>query len=254
MHRTFLGLQLLAAVASAFVVVWFRLQELLTPQSAELDHLAEAALAAIVLLSLAMVAISRLAFSSHGFGIAVRVGILALTVLSGFGPHILRAPRKAALEAAHLADERRLDEAFLREVETWRMTIDHDAAAARPLTAEQAWEFIDLVSRAGYCNDPPPAQALALLRQALAAKILDVNVMVQGRRRSDTAPRPLFLQFYKERVEPLGRIRALPAQDWAIMKSLAANGADLTLPDAAPLVADLARTEVSGPWRYIGLQ
>jgi hypothetical protein len=77
---------------------------------------------------------------------------------------------------------------------------------------------------------------------------------VQGRRLSDTAPRPLFLQFYKESVEPFGRTSALAAQDWAIMQLLAAAGADLSQSDATPLVADLAKTGVPGAGRFIELR
>jgi hypothetical protein len=253
MRRTFLVLQLLAAATSAFLVVWFRLQQLLAPQSAELDHLAETALAAVVLLSVGMVVISRLARGSRRLSAGLGTAIVALTILSGVAPRLHWAHRQAAIEAARRDEARRLVEAFAQELATWTATIDASAAAARPLTAEQAWEFVNLVSRAGHYDDGA-TQALALLRKALAAKILDVNAVVQGRRRSDTAPRPLFLQFYKEQIEPVDRVNALPAQDWAIMKLLAANGADLNHPAAAPLVADLAKTEVPGAGRFVGLR
>jgi hypothetical protein len=257
MRRIFFILQLLAGMTSAVLVVWFRLDELMAPQSAELDHLAEAALAAIVLLSVGMIVVWRLAGASHRISIAAGIAILALTVVSGFAPRLLWDQRQAAIEAARVAEDRRRDEAFALELRTWTATIDDSAAAARPLTAEQAWEFVNLVSRAGYYDDGPnplATQALALLHKALAAKILDVNLMVQGRRPSDNAPRPLFLQFYKEQIEPAGRVKTLPAQNWEIMKSLAANGADLSRHDAAPLVADLAKTEVPGVGRFIGLR
>ena len=257
MRRTFLVLQLLAAAASAFLVVWFRLQQLMAPQSAELDHLAEAALMAIVLLSLGMIVIPRLAETPRAVSVAVSAAIVALTMASGFAPRLLWAHRQAAIEAARLDEARRRDEAFALALRTWAATIDDSATAARPLTAEQAWELVNLVSSAGHYDsgaNAPAAQWLALLRRALVAKILDVNVAVQGLRPSHTAPRPLFLQFYKEQIEPVDRINALAAQDWAIMKLLAGNGADLSHPDAAPLVADLAKTEVPGAGRYIGLR
>ncbi len=257
MRRTFLVLQLLAAVAGVALVVSFRLQELLAPQSAELDHLAEAALAAIVLFSLGLIVLSRLAHVPRGPSIGVRVVILALTVLSGLAPQILWAQHQAAIEVARLDEARRRDEAFALELWTWQATIDDAATAARPLAAEQAWNLVNFVSVAGHYDDGPnpfSSQALALLRKALAARILDVNVSVQGKRSSDTAPRPLFLQFYEEQIEPAGRVKTLAAQDWAIMKLLAANGADLSQPEAAVLVADLAKTEVPGPGRFIGLR
>lgn len=257
MRRTFLVLQLLAASGGVVLVVSFRLQELLAPQSAELDHLAEAALGAIVLLSLGMIAILRFVPEPRRFSAAVSVAILALTVLAGVAPRLLWTHRQAAIEAARRDEARRRDEAFAQELRTWAATIDATATAARPLTAEQAWELVNVVSDAGHYDEganPLSSQALVLLRKALAAKLLDVNLSVQGKRASDTAPRPLFLQFYKEQIEPAGRVNTLAAQDWAIMKLLAGNGADLARPDAAPLVADLAKTEVPEVGRFIGLR
>jgi len=257
MRRTFLVLQLLAAATGVFLVVSFRLQELLAPQSAELDRLGEAALAAIVLLSIGIIVILRFVPARRRLSIAVSVAILALTVLTGVAPRLLWTHRQSAVEAARLDEARRRDEAFAQELRSWAATIDANAAAARPLTAEQAWALVNVVSVAGHYDDganPFSSQALALLRKALAAKLLDVNLRVQGKRASDTAPRPLFLQFYKEQIEPAGRVKTLAAQDWAIMKLLAENGADLAQPDAAPLVADLAKTEVPGPGRFIGLR
>jgi ArsR family transcriptional regulator, arsenate/arsenite/antimonite-responsive transcriptional repressor len=72
--------------------------------------------------------------------------------------------------------------------------------------AEQAWAFLDCVTSAGYRDDgavPPSAQALDLLRRALVSGLIDVNATVRGHRLKDPISRPLFLQFYKERVEPL---------------------------------------------------
>ena len=257
MRRTFLVLQLLAAAAGVFLVVSFRLQELLAPQSAELDRLAEVALAAIVLLSIGMIVILRFAPELRRLSIAVSVAILALTILTGVAPRLLWTHRRAAIEAARLDEARRRDEAFAQELRTWAATIDANAGSARRLTAEQAWALVNVVSVAGHYDDganPFSSQALALLRKALAANIVDVNLGVQGKRASDAAPRPLFLQFYKEQIEPAGRVKTLAAQDWTIMKLLAGNGADLARPDAAALVADLAKTEVPGPGRFIGLR
>ncbi len=250
------ALQTLVAAASAFNVVSFRLQELMTPQSAELDRLAAAALAAIVLLCFGMIVIWRYAGALRGLSAGVAVAILLLTAVSGFAPRMVWAHREAMVETERLAEDRRSSEAFASELREWTDQINANAATHRPLSAEQAWAFVDFAGRAGRYDDgtdPPSAQALALLRKALAADILDVNASVQGGRLNDTAPRPLFLQFYKERIEPLRHINALAAQDWAIMQLLAAAGADLSQSDAAPLIADLAKTGVPGAGRFIGL-
>lgn len=254
MRWSFLALQLLVAAASAFNAVSFRLQELMAPQSAELDPLAAGALAAIVLLCVGMVVIWRYAGALRG--LSAGVAILLLTAVSGFAPRMVWTHRQAMVETERLAEDRRSNEAFASELREWTDQINANAATHRPLSAEQAWAFVDFASRAGRYDDgtdPPVGQALSLLRKALAADILDVNASVQGRRLNDTAPRPLFLQFYKERIEPLGHVDALAAQDWAVMQLLAAAGADLSQSDAAPLVADLAKTSVPGARRFIGL-
>ena len=60
--------------------------------------------------------------------------------------------------------------------------------------------------------------------------------------RADRGPEPLFINFYRN-------VRQAPEQsvlgrDWKILKLLAANGADLSAPGAAPFAADLRKTEV----------
>ncbi len=256
MRWSLLALQTLVAAASTFNVASFRLQELMAPQSAELDRLAAGALAAIVLLCVGMVVIWRYAGPLRGPSAGVAVAILLLTAASGFAPRMVWAHRQAVAEAEHLAEDRRSNEAFASELREWTDQTNANAATHRPLSAEQASAFVDFASRAGRYDDgkdPPSAQALALLSKALAADILDVNAPVQGSRLNDTAPRPLFLQFYKERIEPLRHVDALAAQDWAVMQLLAAAGADLSQSDATPLVADLAKTSVPGAGRFIGL-
>jgi hypothetical protein len=71
MRRPFLALQLPLAAASTFNVVSFRLQALMAPQSAELDRLAAGALAAIVLLCVGMIVISRYAGALRGLSAGV---------------------------------------------------------------------------------------------------------------------------------------------------------------------------------------
>ena len=95
------------------------------------------------------------------------------------------------------------------------------------------------LSTAGGPNRSP--QSIALLQRALETKVLDPNTIVKQPLRADRGPEPLFINFYRN-------VRQVPEQsllgrDWTILKLLAANGADLTLPDAAPFAADLRKKE-----------
>lgn len=257
MRWSLLLIQVLVAAASAINVVAFRLQNLLAPQSAELDNSVILALAAIVALSAVAVLASRHGRATRAMRAGITVTAIVLTVAAGFAPRLIEAHRQAAAEAARLAEDQRREQAFVRQLREWTDEVDGRAAALRPFAPEQAWAFVDFVSRAGRRSDgpdAPSAQALALLRKALQAKIIDVNGQVQGARFSDLSPRPLFLQFYKEHVEPVRRATAITAQDWAIMRELAAAGADLSLADAAPLVADLSKTPAPGAAQFIGLR
>jgi hypothetical protein len=73
----------------------------------------------------------------------------------------------------------------------------------------------------------------------------DENPRPQHRREGAGArrlgPEPLFIKFYEVRQAPE---QSVLGRDWKILKLLAANGADLSAPDAAPFAADLRKTEV----------
>jgi len=257
MRRLCLILQLVTAIGGAVAAVSFRLQNLLSPHGAELDHLVIAAVVAIAVLSVGAVLLWRNGAIAGRARLGVSGVLIALTVLCGFVPGAVEAHRQATVEAARQLDDQRREQAFARELREWTDQVDGDVATLRPFTAEQAWAFVNFVSRAGRYDDgptPPSAQALALLRKALISGRIDVNAPVQGVRPSDTAPRPLFLQFYKEQVEPVRRATTLPEQDWTIMRLLATSGANLSRPDAAPLAADLTRTVVPGAGRFVSLR
>src|SRR5262249_25439964 len=156
-------LQWVAAAVSLVNVVFFRLQELLAPQSAELDRLVTAALVAVAVLSIGAILISRYLRGSPALRSGIALGLIVLTVLAGFAPRLVGAHRQAAVAAQHAAEDQQRDEAFATELSTWRATI----AVQHPLAAEQSWAFVDFVSRASRYDDgadPPSAQALALLR------------------------------------------------------------------------------------------
>ncbi|MGV7213539.1 hypothetical protein [Bradyrhizobium sp. UFLA05-112] len=247
--------QLLVASASLFNVIRFRLDNLLIERGAEFDRLALAALAVVVVSTAAVLVLCwrATALTSPRAGLALL--LVGLTAFSGFAPEIIESRVRATEHETRKAEQQQRDDAFARDLIQWTADVDRRAAQSQPLEPEQAWAFLDCIGSAGYRDEganPPSAQALELLRRALAAGLIDVNAVVPGHHRKQPVARPLFLQFYKERVEPLRN--ALARQDWEIMRLLAAGGADLALPDAAPLVVDLAKTMVAGPSRFVSLK
>ncbi|WP_128967183.1 hypothetical protein [Bradyrhizobium guangdongense] len=248
------ALQIVVAFASAFNVIRFRLDNLLLEGAAELDHLTLAALVTIAVLTAAVLALCWRVPAATTRGTTLALVLVALTALSGFVPQTVQKERRTAEHVASQAQAERREQTFAREMQGWADDIDKRIAGPHPLEPDQAWAFLDAVSSAGYRDDGPnplSARALELLQKALAAELLDVNAEVPGHRLKDPTARSLFLQFYKERIEPLRY--SLAKQDWEIMRLLATR-AELLQPDAAPLVADLKKTMVPGPSRFISLK
>ncbi|MCP3466898.1 hypothetical protein [Bradyrhizobium sp. CCGUVB23] len=248
-------LQLLVALASAFNIIRFRLDNLLLERAAELDRLTLAGLAVAAVSTAAVLVlcwrVTALTPPRAGLGLV----LIGLTALCGVVPGMIESRVRAVEQATRKAEQQQRDDAFARELFQWTADVDRRAAAAQPLEPAQAWAFLDCIATAGYRDEganPPSSQALELLRRALAAGLIDVNAVVPGHHLNEPVARPLFLQFYAERIAPLRY--ALARQDWEIMRLLAAGGADLALPDAAPLVADLAKTVVPGPSRFVSLK
>jgi 4-amino-4-deoxy-L-arabinose transferase-like glycosyltransferase len=248
------NMQLIAVLLSVANVVRFRLQNLMIERSAELDRLALLALAIAAAATVAgLFTCWRRGSLSRVRGLAA-VLLMALTVAAGFMPDMVESRLLAADRSAGEAERLQRDQAFARELRDWTSEIDRRIANHAPLPPEQAWAFLDCVSTAGYRDEgdaPPSSRAIAVLQKALGAGLIDVNAGVPSHRAKDPEARPLALQFYRERIEPLRRV--LARQDWEIMRLLAQNGADLSSPEAAPLVEDLGRRVVPGPSRYISL-
>lgn len=255
MRWSILVLQLLAAIASLVNIIGFRLDNLLRNGPIDLDRLTLAALAAVVLLTVEVLIICRRGAVLRPPRAAITVLLVALTAVSGFVPRQVDAYARAAEQEAREAERQQRYQAFTRELLEQTDEVEKRATQADAFDSDQAWAFLDALSSTTYWDDgagPLSAQALELLRKALALKLIDVNGEVRGHRAKEPVARPLFLQFYKERIEPLRY--SLTRQDWEIMRLLASADADLSLPDAAPLVADLAKTAVPGPPRFVTLK
>ena len=81
---------------------------------------------------------------------------------------------------------------------------------------------------------------MAILRRALETKILDPNAPVTDWVMPPIGRVPLYLRLHRELRQAPGRL--VLAQDWNILLMLIASGADLSVPLAEPVAADLRRT------------
>jgi hypothetical protein len=236
-----IGLLVAAAVASALNVAALTLEHLLDPRwGSEARHLRVISLIAIA------------AFSAGGVWLIVRgvsarwlFGAIVLIVAAGFIPRVYDVRLNAEIQAGQVAAIRALETKVLGEIETRRQDVEARIAAQRPYQGDEARLFLVFVtdadiSRAGGPNHSP--QSIALLQRALETKILDPNTVMKEPVYVNFGPEPLFIKFYRQaRQVPE---HSVLGRDWKILKLLAANGADLAAPGAAPFAADLRKTEI----------
>jgi hypothetical protein len=247
MPRGLLVLLVLAASAlSGASVVWFWLDGLMKVRP-EATRLA-LTYAPVAILLLAVIALI-LAWQARRQ--ALVIGLCVLILLAGV------TPRLVDFTAESLADRQAQseDDSVVADFETDFAARTKDVAARsasreiyRPLA------MLDLVDFAGtadlsYRSLPDhTAEAVALLKQALAAGLVDPNVRLDDPPVAKYAGAPLYLYVYDRDVKPL-RARLIKARDWDLLQLLITNGADLTVPEAAELRADLAKTVVrEGDW------
>ena len=247
MRITLVIVQIVVAALGVANIVHYSLDNLLSTQQPTTTI--DAALAAIAALTIAGIAVgwkARTPYAPALLGLCI-----ILTTAAGFAPRVV-ARYEAEAAARQLAQEdRRADQGLQDDLGRWSTEVDARMAAQRPVTGAEAWALLDVV-RTAVLRDRSP-EATALLQKAISGKVLDPNVPVQGKRPVDTAPRPLFLQFYKEAVEPGLRVHALRAADWKLMQILAA-GADMADPDAAALATELGKTPKPSAGDFISLE
>lgn len=170
---------------------------------------------------------------------------IALMVGAALVPHADDWSRKARRATVIATEQRAYQEKFAADLEARRQDIEKRIAAQRPFTPEEANAFVAFVRRSHlyYVQGPNhmPA-ALAILRRALEAKILDPNVRVPDFVMAPIGPVPLYLRLHRElRQAPE---RSVLAEDWNVLLLLIENGADLNVPLAEAVVADLRKTAV----------
>ena len=122
--------------------------------------------------------------------------------------------------------------------------------------AQDALEFVNEVSYVdlAYLGLPDRSGVmLDLLKRALAAKLIDPNVMVKGLRPVDVSLEPLFLQVYRAEIRPFPGSSVNP-RTWEIFKLLAASGADLARAPGHPIAEDLKKGLTQDQWGNFKLQ
>ncbi|CCE12167.1 membrane hypothetical protein [Bradyrhizobium sp. STM 3843] len=240
MRLVLLAVQIVVAGLSLANIIYFRLNNLLAPSQPEAAT--SGAVLAIVGLTIAAIGVSRKATAPRLPTILAL--LIVLTGTAGFVPRLTAVYEADVAARLRERDDQNAEQIMQSDLTRWSAEIDARLAEHRALSGDEAWALLDAVRESdlryrGLANRQP--EAIALLQKAMKGKVFDPNVMVQGKRPVDTAPRPLFLQFYKETIETGKRARAVRAADWQLMQVLAV-GADLTRPEAAALAADLGRT------------
>jgi hypothetical protein len=233
--------QLVAAVLSLAGIFLSLVMQLMQSSLAAVDSARLFAFLAIVLIT-AMVALKRRPLSATTGAAAV-----ALTLAAGASPHIVYwfetsetaarfDPRRRAELAAH-------DAKALRRIETRTRDVEARLAGNRPYQGQDALDFVDDVDSVDleYLGLPDRSDTmLALLRRALAARLIDPNALVKGPRPVDRNHEPLFVQYYRRNINPYPSSAVRPLH-WEIFRILAASGADLALAGDLPIAQDLQK-------------
>jgi hypothetical protein len=235
-------LVIVAAVSafSAFVIV---VGNMMTPGGHRYDQLALIAIVTILALTVGGLLLAfKIQPATSGRWLA---GATVLVVAVASVPHVVDWRWKAERAAQITAEQRAYQAEFLADLEVCKQDVEARIGARRIYTPEEADAFVAFVRRSNlaYVQGPDhmPA-AMAMLQRALETKILDPNAPVQDWVMPSIGRVPLYLRLHRElRQAPE---RSVLTQDWNILLLLVANGADLSVPRAEPVTADLRKTAV----------
>ena len=233
------GLLLIAGLASAFNVVSLRLEHLMDPRWGARDIQLYIALIVIgVVAVIGLVAAFKLA-APLPWVIAAAV----LMVAAGYVPRAIYSYDQSQVLAAQAVANRAYEAKLLADLEARKQDVEARIAARRIYTGEEAEAFIELVRHSNliYMNLPDRSEAArALMERALQGKVFDSNVPVKNRFKAGAPPLPLFIAFHRMiRQVPE---RTVETREWKILLLMTGNGADLSLPGAEAVVADLRKT------------
>ena len=232
------GLLLIAGAASAFNIIWLRLEHLMDPRWHG-DSQLQIALIAIAVVTIAGLVLTFKLAAPKPWVFAAT----ALIVVAGFVPRAIDAYDESQARAAQRVTDLAYEAKLLADLAERKQDIEARIAARRPYTPDEAEAFIELVRHSNLISRglaDHSAVAMALLQRALQAQVFDTNAPVKNRFQAGAPPLPLFLALYR-------MIRQVPerpveARDWKILLLLTGHGADLSLPGAEPVAADLRKT------------
>ena len=231
---------LVAAAASIWNVISFKLEHLWAPSSHLMDFTLLGSIVEIFILVIgALVLVWRGKNSARWLVFAT---VLTLTV--GFAPRILDATENRIALSMRLVDDRQIESKLLSDIEARKQDVEARIAAKRPYSPAESLRLVDFVGDSDLSFRSLPDHSdttFVLLQRALEGKILDPNTLVKGPRPVDVSSEPLFLYFYRATVRPTPQSR-IRNRDWRVLQLLVAAGANLTVAGAAPLVDDLRKT------------
>jgi len=232
------GLLLIACAASAFNIVWLRLEHLMDPRWAGDSQLLIALVVIATVTVVGLVLTFKLAAPKPWVFTAV-----ALVVVAGFVPRAIDVYDQGESRAEQAVADRAYEAKLLADLAARKQDVEARIAVRRPYTPEEAEAFIELVrdSNLTYRNlADHTGIAMPLLQRALEGKVFDPNAPVKNRFQAGAPPLPLFLAFHRKiRQAPE---RQVETREWKILLLLTGNGADLSLPGADLVAADLRKT------------
>jgi hypothetical protein len=241
---TSIAFALLAAAFSLTNLIDFMLSHLLDPVDRG-NIIFGSAIAVLVLLGLSIWLTLR---SVANAIIAIIIGAM---VLVGFLPRGVDAMQRQYQAERNRIEDARIQEAFLAELAAHQKDVDARVAQHRAFSGQEAADLIDFVQASDLSWRSLPnysEAAFPLLERSLKAKILDPNSRLSRNGQSI----PVFVDFYNRNIRPTKS--AIRVRDWKILELLIANGADLSLAEAQPLSADLARKRIAGPQGFMRLE
>ena len=242
-RRIGIGVLQVTAVALALAILFMTMVgHMMEPSGGGIGT--ELQISAVVVLIITAVVLLR---GVRSYWLAVAAA--GLTVLVSMAPEIVHSTRRIAYQAGDEAERNAIETKFLAELAARKKDVDERIAAGRRYTPQEALDFMFFAANSDLryrLRGNHSEEALALLKRALIGKVVDPNGWIEGPPVVDITPDPLFLHYYRRWVRPV-RFGTVNAMRWKVMRLVAENGADLTMPAAAWLVEDLARPVRPGP-------
>jgi hypothetical protein len=233
--------QVTAAVLAVACVVLQLLSQIMRSSIEAVDN------ARVVSLIVIIVATGFVVLRGRGIRTYAAAVASILTLGAGVAPavidNVMRSELAARYDARQRAELAAHDAKALGRIERRTRDVETRLAEKRVYSGQDALNFVDEVSYVDlkYLGLPDRSGImLALLGRALAAKLIDPNVLVKGPRPVDVNIEPLFLHYYRADIRPYPNASVRPLH-WEVFKLLVASGADLALAPGHPIAEDLRK-------------